>query len=442
MANQVTAQANATDWSSDAIVARREKYFAAAQRKFVPYQTPLIIKRGERQYLWDEEGNKYVDLLAMNLCISVGHAHPVVNKAAREQADELPHCTTMFFHPVPAHFAEELTQTLPAGHDWVAHFTNSGAEAIDLALLMARRYTGNIDIIALESSYHGATFGAQSVTGISGFRHNVPQLGGVAFAPEPNQYRGIHGPGVAPYLDALERTIHHATSARLAGMIIEPVQGYGGIVPMPDGYIAGAIERVRAAGGLCIIDEVQSGFARTGDNFWSFEAHGVVPDIVVMAKGIGNGYPLAAVVAKAEVAEAMADKFLFHTYGSNPVSCAAGRAVLQVMREEKLQANAKHVGTMLLERLEALQNKHMIIGDVRGKGLMMAIELVKDRRTKEPATEETALVFEESRRQGLVLSKSGPHRSVLRMVPPLCLSEDDVEPVIEALDRCLSVVES
>jgi len=424
-----------TDWSTDAIVARRDRFYSASQRKFVPYQTPLIVKRGRGQYLWDEAGNKYIDLLAMNLCISVGHAHPEVVRAASEQMAELPHCTTMFYHPVPAHFAEELTATMPAGHEWVVHFTNSGAEAIDLALLMARSYTGNVDMLALRSSYHGATFGAQGLTGIAGFRHNVPQLAGVAFVPEPNQYRGIFGTGVEPYLDEIDRTIQGATSGRLAGMIVEPVQGYGGIVILPEGYIAGAAERVRAAGGLLIVDEVQSGFARTGDHFWAFEADGVIPDIVVMAKGIGNGFPLGAVVAKREVAEAMADKFLFHTYGANPVACAAGRAVLRVLRNEALQDNARRVGEALLARLRDLQSRYDVIGDVRGRGLMLAIELVKDRQSKVPDPETTARVFEETRRQGLVCSKSGPHRSVLRMVPPLCLAMEDVAPVAEKLER-------
>lgn len=424
-----------TDWTTAGIVARRNRYYAASQRKFVPYAEPLIFRRGQGQYLWDEADERYIDLLGMNLCISVGHAHPAVVSAVSEQIAQLTHCTTMFYHPVPAHLAEELAATMPAGHDWVVHFTNSGAEAIDLALLMARSHTGNVDMLSLRTGYHGATFGAQALTGISGFRHNVPQLGGIAFLPEPNQYRGIFGEGVQPYLDEIDRTIHGSTSGRLAGMLVEPVQGYGGIVPMPPGYLAGAFERVRAAGGLAIVDEVQSGFARTGDNFWAFEADGVVPDIMVIAKGLGNGIPIGAVVAKREVAECMGDKFLFHTYGANPAACAAGRAVLRVIREERLQENARKVGAALKERLAALQEKFPVIGDVRGRGLMLAIELVRDRRTREPDPETTARVFEESRRQRLVLSKSGPHRSVLRMVPPLCLSMQDVDPVAEGLER-------
>jgi alanine-glyoxylate transaminase/(R)-3-amino-2-methylpropionate-pyruvate transaminase len=365
----------------------------------------------------------------------VGHAHPRVVEAVCNQVAELTHCTTMFYHPVPAHLAEELAATMPAGHDWVVHFTNSGSEAIDLALVMARSYTGNTDMLSLRTSYHGPTVGAQSLTGIAGFRHPNAQLGGVAFVPEPNQYRGVYGEGVEPYLDEIDRTIAGSTTGRLAGMIIEPVQGYGGIVEMPPGYIAGAFERVRAAGGLGIIDEVQSGFARTGDHYWAFEADGVVPDIVVMAKGIGNGIPLGAVVARRHIAESMADKFLFHTYGANPVACAAGRAVLRIIREEGLQENAKKVGAALKSRFAELQQKYSVIGDVRGRGLMIALELVNDRATKEPATELTAKVFEETRRQGIVCSKSGPHRSILRLVPPLCLSMEDVDPVAEAMEK-------
>ena len=422
------------DWDQAATLARRAKYYTASQRSFMPYKEPLIFQRGQGQYLWDDAGQKYTDLLGMNVCISVGHAHPVVTKAVQEQAAELAHCTAMFCHPTPAHLAEELAATMPEGHDWQVHFTNSGAEAIDLALMMARAATGNVDFLALRSGYHGATFGAQALTGIAGFRHNVPQLGGIHHVAEPNQYRGAFGEGVAPYLDEIDRTITGATSGHLAGMIIEPVQGYGGIVEMPQGYISGAAERVRAHGGLLVIDEVQSGFARTGSAFWAFEDHGVVPDIMVCAKGIGNGYPLAAVVSRREVADALDGKFLFHTYGCNPVSCAAGRAVLQVLEEEQLQANAAKVGGELLNVLRDMQQRYPVIGDVRGRGLMMAIELVADRSTKAPGTDITAEIFEASRKHGLVLSKSGPHRSVLRMVPPLCLSMDDVPKIAEAME--------
>jgi alanine-glyoxylate transaminase/(R)-3-amino-2-methylpropionate-pyruvate transaminase len=423
------------DWNTDAIVERRNRYYAASQRAFVPYQKPLIFSKGQDQYLWDEKGNRYLDCLSQNLTISIGYNNPVVTRAVTEQAQRLQHCTTMFFHPMPAHFAEELTRTMPAGEDWTVHLMNSGAEAIDMAILLARSYTGNIDIVSLTNAYHGATFGAQSVTGISGFRHNVPQLGGVQFAPVPDQYRGIHGEGVEPYLKDLESTIHYTTSGSLAGMFVEPVQGYGGIVPLPDGYISGAQERVRAAGGLLIVDEVQAGMARTGDHFWSFQRHGVVPDIVVAAKGIGNGFPLAALIVRREIAEAMAKKFYFHTYGANPVSCAAGRAVLHVIEEHGLQQRAKQVGAALLAVLENLQTRHHVIGAVRGRGMMMAVELVKDHDSREPDPETMARLFENTRENGLVASKSGAYRNVLRICPPLCMQMEDVAFFEEAINR-------
>lgn len=429
-----------TSWDLDETAARRDRYYSASQRKFVPFRDPIVFRKGRMQYLWDEKGRKYTDLLGMNVCISVGHSHPEVVKAAMDQAQELTHCTTMFYHPVPAHFAEELTATMPKGPqgdiEWVVHFTNSGSEAIDLAMAMARGYTGNLDLLALRTAYHGPTSAAQSVTGIAGWRHpGMP--GNVAFVAEPNQYRGIFGrnAGAQPYLDEIERVIETSTTGRVAGILIESVQGYGGIIEMPPGYLSGAAERVRAAGGLYIADEVQSGFGRTGGHMWGFEADGVIPDIVVMAKGISNGFPLGAVVARRHIAEPMGEKFMFHTYGSNPTSCAAGRAVLQVLKRDRLQENAQQVGGALLKRLQDLYQKYPAIGDVRGRGLMLAIEMVSDRAKMTPDAETTSAVFEACRETGLILSKSGPHRSTLRMVPPLCLSMEDVETVAEGLDR-------
>lgn len=424
------------DWSTDAIVRRRDRYYSASQRAFVPYATPLILKEGKGQYVWDEQGKRYLDLLAMNLCISVGHAHPRVTAAVVEQARTLSHCTTMFYHPVPAHFAEELVATMPADGDWVVHFMSSGAEAADLALLMARSFTRHVDFLALRNGYHGATFGAQSMTGISSFRHDVPLLTGIHHVANPDQYRGVHGVGVEPYLADIDAVIGSSTSGRLAGIIVEPIQGYGGIVPMPPGYLKGAFERVRAAGGVCIVDEVQAGFGRTGTHFWSFAAHGVTPDVIITAKGIGNGFPLAAVIARREIAEALAQKFYFNTYGANPMACAAGRMVLRVIAEEGLQENARIVGERMLTALRKLQQAHDLIGDVRGRGLMLAIELVEDRRSKKPATAATARVFELAREHGIIMSKSGAHRNILRIVPPLCLEADDVDWFADAIDRC------
>ena len=429
-----------TEWNVEKTAARRDQYYAASLTRFTPFREPIVFKTGRGQYLWDAEGNKYIDLLGMNVCISVGHSHPSVVAAATTQAKELTHCTTMFYHPTPAHLAEELAATMPTGHDWVVHLTNSGAEAIDLAMTMARTYTGNIDLLALRTAYHGPTAAAQSVTGISGWRHpGMP--GNVAFVAEPNQYRGIFGPGTEPYLLEIERTINSATSGKIAGMLVESVQGYGGIIEMPPGYMSGAADRVRAAGGLYIADEVQSGFGRTGSHFWGFEADNLVPDIVVMAKGLGNGFPIGAVVAKKKIAEPMAEKFMFHTYGANPTSAAAARAVLKVMEDEGLQENARSVGSALLERLHDLKDRYTVIGDVRGKGLMLAIEFVSDRDSKSPDKDATTEVFEACRNQRIILSKSGPFQSCLRMVPPLCLTLEDVDVVAKALDQALKAAQ-
>jgi alanine-glyoxylate transaminase / (R)-3-amino-2-methylpropionate-pyruvate transaminase len=428
------------DWSADAIIARRDRFYAASQRAFVPYRTPLIFSRGERQYLWDETGKKYIDLLGMNVCISVGHVHPTVTAAVEDQIRKLQHCTTMFYHPVPAHYAEELVARMPKGQDWVVHFTNSGAEAIDLALVMAQTFTGNIDMLALRNAYHGATIGAQSLTGISGFRHNIPLLGGIHHIANPDPYRGAFGDDTEAYLDDIDRTILYATSGKLAGLIIEPVQGYGGIVELPEGYLEEATSKVRAHGGILIVDEVQSGFGRTGDSYWAFEHHNVMPEVVVLAKGIGNGFPLGAVVARRDVAESLASKFFFNTYGANPVSCAAGRAVLRVIDEERLQENSKRVGTALKQVLVSLHQKYEIVGEVRGRGLMLAMELVTDRKTKTPAPKETADIFEKMREHGLVASKSGANKNIIRMVPPMCLQISDIETIAEAFDRCFEGV--
>lgn len=427
----------ALDWSKTAILARRERYYAASQKSFMPYREPLVFSRGQGQYLWDETGRKYIDLLGMNVCISVGHAHPVVNAAVQAQIGQLQHCTTMFSHPVPAHYAEELVARMPAGPDWVVHFTSSGAEAIDLALVLAQSYTRNIDMLALRNAYHGATIGAQSLTGIAAFRHPIPLLGGIHHIPNPDPYRGIFGADTQAYLDEIDRTIQYATTGRLAGLVVEPIQGYGGVVELPSGYLSAAAAKVRAAGGILIVDEVQSGFGRTGDSTWAFEHHGVMPEVVVLAKGIGNGFPLGAVVAQRAVADSLGGKFYFNTYGASPMACAAGRAVLQVIDDERLQDNARHVGAALHAVLAQLHARHPIIGEVRGRGLMQAIELVTDRESKAPATQETAEIFERTRQHGLIVSKSGAHRNILRLVPPMCLQLADVEQVGQALERCL-----
>lgn len=425
-----------TSWDYQATLDRRHQYMSPSLRTFVAYAKPVVLKRGSMQYVWDHEDKKYLDCLAQNLCISVGHCHPLVNREVKKQMDEMVHCTTMYYQAVPAHFAEELVATLPPGEDWVVHLVNSGAEANDLAILMARLYTGNFEILSLRNSFHGLHFGAMSLTGIKTCRHNVPLSPGIVHVHNPDQYRGAHGATVDPYLREIDITIDSSTPGQIAGFIAEPIQGFGGVIPLPMGYLKGAFERVRAAGGVCIIDEVQTGFGRMGSDYWGFEAHGVTPDIIVMAKGIGNGYPMAAVVAKRSVAEPLAQKKFFNTYGANPIGCAAGRAVLRAIEDDGLIQNAQEMGDRLKAGLAGLKASHDIIGDFRGRGLMMGVECVKDRDTKEPAPDEAARIAETAKDKGLILGRGGVHHNILRINPPICANVDDMQFVVDTLDQC------
>jgi alanine-glyoxylate transaminase/(R)-3-amino-2-methylpropionate-pyruvate transaminase len=424
-----------TDWEYEAIRRRREQYLSPALRTFTAYERPLVIKRADMQYLYDETGKKYLDCLAQNLTVSVGHGHPLVVREVQRQITDIMHCTTMYYNAVPGHAAEELVQRLPKGQDWVIHYVNSGAEAIDLALLMARVYTGNFDIIAMRNSFHGLHFSAMAVTGMAACRQPVPMMPGVLHTDNPDQYRGIHGATVEPYLRSLDQLLETSSSGSIAGFLIEPIQGYGGVLPIPPGYMAPAFERIRAAGGVCIVDEVQTGFTRMGTHYWGFQMHDVMPDMVVMGKGIGNGMPISAVATRRDIAEAMTKRRFFNTYGANPMSCAASRAVLRAIDVDGLQENAHRVSKRMFEILNGLKVKHDLIGDVRGQGLMIGVELVRDRETKEPAVEETGRVFEQTKEMGIVMGRSGPHKNVLRFSPPLCIQMSDMDQFAEGMDE-------
>ncbi|SDO36534.1 aspartate aminotransferase family protein [Desulforhopalus singaporensis] len=427
-----------TDWDYQATLARRHRYMSPSLGTFTAFSKPVVLKRARMQYVYDENDRKYLDCLAQNLCISVGHCHPLVNREAKKQIDEMVHCTTMYYQAVPAHFAEELVATMPAGEDWVVHFVNSGAEANDLALLMARLYTHNYEILSLRNSFHGLQGPAMTMTGIKTCRQSIPSDGGVVHVHNPDQYRGVFGATVDPYVNEIDITINSSTPGQVAGFIVEPIQGFGGVIPMPDTYLAKAFAQVRAAGGVCIVDEVQTGFGRMGSHMWGFESHGVTPDIVVMAKGIGNGYPLAAVVAKREIAEAMAKKKFFNTYGSNPVSCAAGRAVLRVIADDDLMGNVIEAGDLLESRMIALKEKYSFIGDFRGRGLMRGIEFVKDRTTRESAPEEAAMVAELNKDNGLIVGRGGVHGNIIRINPPICATKDDMQFAAEVIEHSCS----
>ena len=405
------------------------------------YKNPLMIVEGSMQYLFDHTGRRYLDVIGGIVTVSVGHCHPYVTQKVKEQTERLQHITSIYLHPNIAEYAEMLASKLP-GDLSVCYFVNSGSEANDLALLMARLYTGNYDIIALRNAYHGGSASTMQLTAHSTWKYNYPHSFGIHHAINPDPYRGPWGhddpQAGAKYAAEVKNLIDYATPGCVAGFFAESIQGVGGTVVFPDGFLKGTYEIVRAAGGVCIADEVQTGFTRTGTHYWGFENHGVIPDIVTMAKGIGNGVPLAAVVTTPKIANALTSRIHFNTFGGNPVSCAAGMAVLEVIERETLQKNCLERGNDLMEGYKKLMAKHSIIGDVRGRGLMTGIELVKDRKTKEPAKAEALQVFERVKDLGLLTGKGGLHANTLRIKPPMCITKADVEFTLEVLDIALS----
>ncbi len=425
----------------DEVLALRKEFLNPAI--FHYYKKPLMIVEGKGQYLFDETGRRYLDGFGGIVTVSVGHCHPEVIEAARVQNETIQHTTTIYLNPGIALYAKELAAKMP-GDLKVCYFVNSGSEANDLAVLMARAYTGNYDLVALRNAYHGGSPGTMALTSHHTWKFNVPHSFGVQHARMPDLYRGPFGAddpeaGIKYAADVAE-TIQFATSGKIAAFIAESIQGVGGSVVFPDGYLKHAYEHAKAAGGLCIADEVQAGFGRTGTHYWGFETQGVMPDIVTMAKGIGNGCPLAAVVTTPEIARSLASRIHFNTFGGNPVSCAQGRAVLRVIEKEGLQANCLELGAYLTEGFERLAEKHSLIGQVRGKGLMLGVELVKDRSTKEPARDECAFVFERCKELGLLIGKGGLWGNTLRIKPPMCIHRADADFLLSVVDEALGGV--
>ena len=408
---------------------------------FLYYKKPIMFVEGRMQYLFDETGRRYLDALGGIVTVSVGHCHPEVVAAAHRQNELLQHSTTIYLHPNIAEYGEKLAAKMP-GDLKVCYFVNSGSEANDLAMLMARAYTGNYDVIALRNAYHGGNSSGMGLTAHHTWKFNVPHSFGVHHAMTPDPYRGLWGRDDADagkkYAADVKNLLDYATPGQVAAFIAESIQGVGGCVVFPDGYLKHTYEYIRAAGGVCIADEVQAGFGRTGTHYWGFETQGVTPDIVCMAKGIGNGAPLGAVVTTPKIAAALSQRIHFNTFGGNPVVCAQGMAVLDVIDREKLQENSLTIGNQLSASLNRLKEKHNIIGDVRGKGLMLGIELVKDRATKEPAKAECAQVLETCKEMGLLLGKGGLQGQTIRFSPPMCVNKQDADFLLEVLDRAFA----
>lgn len=407
---------------------------------FLYYQKPLMVVEGHLQYVWDETGRRYLDAIGGIVTVSVGHCHPAVVKAATEQLNTIGHTTTLYLNNVICEYAQALAAKMPGDLKCV-YFVNSGSEANDLAMLMARLHTGRHDLIALRNGYHGGIASTMALTAHSTWKFNVPHAFGVHHAAAPDPYRGPWGrtdPDAGrKYAADVHDLIRFATPGKIAGFFAESIQGVGGFVVFPDGYLREAYRVVREAGGLCIADEVQTGFGRTGAHYWGFEAQGVVPDIVTMAKSIGNGAPLAAVVTTPQIAATLTQRIHFNTFGGNPVSCAIGHAVLDTIDREHLQQACAERGAQLFQGLERLKAKFPIVGDVRGAGLMQAIELVRDRATKEPAKEEAIRFMERMKELGVLLGKGGLGGNVIRITPPMCVTPADIDFLLAAMDAAL-----
>lgn len=417
----------------EALLKARKKHLGASLS--LSYKSPLHIIRGSRQYLYDSDGRRYLD--CVNNVAHVGHSHPYVVRAAAEQMAIL-NTNTRYLHEYLIEYSERLTVLLPEPLK-VVYLVNSGSEANELALRLARAHTGADEVIVVDGAYHGNT---TAMIDLSPYKFDGPGGRGcpswVHKVPLPDVFRGGHRGPAAGKLYAASVAEAVNKSGRVAAFFCESALGCGGQIILPGGFLREAFVAVRAAGGVCVADEVQTGFGRAGTHFWMFETQNVVPDIVTLGKPIGNGHPLGAVITTPEIAAAFANGMeYFNTFGGNPVSCATGLAVLDVIREEELQQNALEVGAYLKRELRGLQDHHPLIGDVRGQGLFLGIELVRDRETLEPADTEAANVVERMKECGILVSTDGPFHNVIKIKPPLVCSCADADVLLSGLEAVL-----
>jgi 4-aminobutyrate aminotransferase-like enzyme/Ser/Thr protein kinase RdoA (MazF antagonist) len=422
------------------LASHRLAHVAGAQELY--YERPMEIVRGWRQYLYDADGRPYLDMI--NNVAVVGHSHPRITDAATRHY-RLLNTNSRFLYDALSEYAERLSALLPAELDTV-FLVNSGSEACDLALQLARAYVGRRDVVALAGAYHGWTTAVFEVctspADNPGWGETVPPFVHVAEQPDP--FRGRFGDDGAAYARSVAQACEAAAATGgVAAFISEAMLGNQGAVSPPPGFLAAAYEAVRAAGGVCIADEVQVGFGRTGDSFWAFEHEGVAPDIVTMAKAAGNGHPVGAVVCRREIAEALRRRGgFFSSPGGGPVSCQIGLAVLDVIKEEGLQSNAKTVGAALKRELLAVAQRHPTIGAVHGRGLYQGVDLVYDRAGNRPAGGPARSVCERMRELGVIVQPTGDAGNVLKIKPPLCITVDDASYFAGVLDQALGELEA
>ncbi len=409
------------------------------------FEKPLPLAKGNGMYVWDADGAKYLDFFAGILTTSVGHNNQTVNRYIKDQVDQLLHTSTLYPNETHVNLAEALAEVTPEGLD-TFYFGASGTDADETAVLMAQIYTGNTEVIALRHGYSGKSQMAMSLTGQSSWRMGPVHIGYVRHAMTPYTYRSLGGIEPKAYvqacLDDLEDVIQTMTSGKIAALLMEPIQGVGGFITLPSAYLEGAAEIARSYGGLVIIDEVQTGFGRTGTHWWGHQHANIVPDIMTMAKGIANGMPLAAVATTPEIAaSAVGQGLTISTFGGNPVSCAAAIGTLEEMKREFNPARSAEMGAILEEGLVALQAKYPLIGEVRGRGLMQGVELVSDREQKTACASAANAILNVSRKLGLLIGKGGMYGNVLRIAPPLIATREHIEEALEKLDIAFAQVQ-
>lgn len=420
--------------STEEVAALREKHVLPLPGPM--YAKPIQIVKGRGQFVFDEKGKKYLDGFAGVATVSIGHSHPHWLKKIKEQMDEYFHTTALYLHPSLGLFAQRLATMCKMANPQLemCFFTNSGSEANELAALIAKNYTGSHEFVALQHSYHGRTLMAMALTGQSNWRHSTPYGQSVYFAQANYTYRGYRQ---KECLDNLQQTIRTSTSGRIAAFFAEPINGVGGVITPESEYFPGAYDIVKKAGGLFIADEVQTGVYRTGNEFLGIQKWGVKPDIVTMAKGLGNGYPIGCVVTTREIAEAMKGKLHYNTFGGSPVQMAAAGAVLDVLEKEEVAKNVHEVGSHLIAKLKKIGEKNPHIGEVRGMGLMVGVELVKDKKSQEPAADIAVKMLDLIKDRGVLIGKGGLLGNVLRIKPPLIITKKDADVMADAIEDAL-----
>ncbi len=418
------------------LLAQKEFLFPAV---FHYFKEPLVISHAKDQYVWDADGNQYLDFFGGIVTVSVGHCNSRVNEKVHAQIDRLEHVSTVFANEPQVALARKLASITPGGALRKSFFTNSGTEANETAILAARCFTGSTEIIALRHSYHGRSSGAMTLTGQSPWRLGPPEAG-IVHAVNAYCYRcpfGLEYPSCeVKCAQDIEQVIRTTTSGRIAALIAEPIQGVGGFITPPKEYFKIVTDIVRKYGGLFIADEVQTAWGRTGGKWFGIEHWDVQPDIITSAKGLGNGLPIGVTIARPEVADAMKGVSI-STFGGNPVVTTAAMAVLEFIEEQNLLRNTEEVGAYMKGKLLDLKDKHPIIGDVRGMGLLLALELVEDRRTKAPAPAATLQLMEAARENRIMVGRGGLYSNVIRLSPPMNIGRGDVDEFISRLDASL-----